>query len=425
MKMFKKISAILLAVLLIAALSTTAFASAAYTAIPGGTVNFNKYLVLSSDAEVPNVTFEYSIEAGAAMDMTETTVAVIAGPVVEAGGKVTAPTVGTAVFAPTDAKAATVASGDSVTLASDQSYAKKSVTIDFSGVTFPEPGVYRYLLKETSAGQQGISYDTQLPTGGTAKQRTVDVYVIDNNGALKIAAYVMHTGTDAPRILTTTNGTGDVSTAGDPLTDKSDGFVNDYGTVKLGFAKEVSGNQASRDKFFKFTLSITNAGSGTVMNVTVCDNAKKAAKTAATRYETAAMQAANGVTTLTADENGAVTHDFYLSHGDTVLVTGLPQGASYTVTEDAEDYKSAEGTTIEAVAASGTAGEEGYVAAKLYNGLTNGTIAAEDAYTGYTNTRDGLVPTGVMLTVIPGVVIVALAIVGLIFLSKKKKEEET
>ena len=31
MKMFKKISAILLAVLLIAALSTTAFASAAYT----------------------------------------------------------------------------------------------------------------------------------------------------------------------------------------------------------------------------------------------------------------------------------------------------------------------------------------------------------------------------------------------------------
>lgn len=67
----------------------------------------------------------------------------------------------------------------------------------------------------------------------------------------------------------------------------------------------------------------------------------------------------------------------------------------------------------------------GYVAAKLYNGLTNGTIASDDAYTGYTNTRDGLVPTGVMLTVIPGVVIVALAIVGLIFLSKKKKEEET
>ena len=36
-------------------------------------------------------------------------------------------------------------------------------------MTFPEPGVYRYLLKETSAGQQGISYDTQLPTGGTAR----------------------------------------------------------------------------------------------------------------------------------------------------------------------------------------------------------------------------------------------------------------
>lgn len=51
-----------------------------YTAITGGEVTFDKYLVMDKDATTPNVSFTYDIAPGTAKAATDTTQAIIAGP---------------------------------------------------------------------------------------------------------------------------------------------------------------------------------------------------------------------------------------------------------------------------------------------------------------------------------------------------------
>lgn len=111
------------------------------------------------------------------------------------------------------------------------------------------------------------------------------------------------------------------------------------------------------------------------------------------------MKTANDVTTLTANDSGVITHDFYLSHNDTVIITGIPTTATYTIAEEAEEYTS------------------------TVTGSLTGNFSSAVSVT-VNNERTGTVPTGVMLTVIPGAVIVLVAIVGLVLISRKKKDEE-
>ena len=121
-----------------------------------------------------NITFEYSIAPGAAVAASSGKMAIISPSA--ATGVVGTPTIDTADYNPGDA---TVTSAEGVTLTADQKAALKTLTVDFSNVTFAEPGIYRYLITETSADQQGITYDTQINNANDAvsKQRTLDVYV--------------------------------------------------------------------------------------------------------------------------------------------------------------------------------------------------------------------------------------------------------
>jgi len=422
MKTIKRLSTAILALLLCVCLTVPAYAATAftYTAIAGGNTTFNKYLVMKSEANVPNVTFSYEIKAGEALAAGTDTLAVIPGPVVKTGDTVTKPSVGTAAFTTADksSKLSTVASGDTVTLDAGESYVKKSVTIDFSGVTFPEPGVYRYILTEKETeGALGITYDTQKAATATAKQRTVDVYVTEKNDdtkTLEVSAYIVHYNVDNPKALTTAT----------RLDDKSDGFVNEYATQNLSFAKTVTGNQGSKDKFFKFTLTISNAVPGTVYDVDLSNASASASDNAATKSEYQNQSNPTSITVPAADEGqtkSSVSVDFYLQHDQAITINGLAKGTTYNVTEVAEDYKSTEGTSKVAVAAQGTEGHPGYVAAKTYNDNPSGSIASDDIYTGYTNTRSGIVPTGVALTILPGVIIVMIAVAGIILIGKKKQ----
>ena len=97
-------------------------------------------------------------------------------------------------------------------------------------------------MTETATTNQGVTNDKSAT-------RTLDVYVIDKNGTLEVSSYVLHTGIDAPA-AGTDKGSADVSNTGDKLGYKSAGYTNTYDTSNLTFSKTVSGNQASRDKYF-------------------------------------------------------------------------------------------------------------------------------------------------------------------------------
>ncbi len=396
----QKAGAAMMAAALVLSMGMPAMAEGSnYSETIGGitTTTFDKYLVMDEQAEVPNATFTYTVTAGApkTYKVNEKKFEILAGVNAE---KVTMAGVGSET-----ANTITYAPGDDTlqdnnTLVKDynqetQKYAKKTATLDFSACVFTEPGVYRYVITE-SGTNQGVTNDRDLT-------RVVDVYVNDDSTAtekkLTIDGYVLHSDEDD---ITMGDNNGTVNT--DP-TGKSQGFTNTYDTSDLTIRKEVSGNQASHDKYFEFTVVITDAKAGTVYQVDLTGADATSGTNSATI--TANTGKANP-TTLTVGEDGTVTQKFYLQHGQEIKIQGLAKDTKYNVTENAEDYKST------------AAGVTGYTDA------VSGTIVSDDLKTSYLNTRAGVIPTGVVMTVAPFAAVTLLGGIGAVSIIMKKKNDD-
>ena len=342
----------------------------------------------------------------------------------------------------------------------DEKVAEKTLTVDFSGVTFLEPGVYRYLITEVKADTTpklpGMVCD---PDGVVNCVRYLDVYVTDNAGELAVSGYVLHKASTLtfgdqhfdPGIMDeAVQGTMDVNLNGDKLDDKSTGFTNQYDTKSLAFKKEVSGNQASRDKFFKYTVTVTPPADikedfeASWFEIQMADSASswvwEPDQNVATddAYTMAIMKNANDPNTASnmKIEAGRVYikgsaliegKDFYLQHGNYIMIRNLPAAATYNVAEQAEDYQSAAAAvTNYKNATTGVLKEQdGYYE-------TNGTaIITPDmpddiVFTSYKNTREGVIPTGLLTVVGPAVALIALAGAGfgIVLASKRRHEDE-
>lgn len=364
------------------------------------TTTFDKYLVMDSQANVPNAKFTYAVTAGnaKAYNVGENKFQVLAG--VDAD-KITMAGVGTTTantiaYTPGDTTAnnenTMVKNYDKTT----EKYALKTATLDFSKVRFTEPGVYRYIITE-SGTNQAITNDADLT-------RVLDVYVNDasteTEKKLTIAGYVLHSNeNDEPDVAAGK----DAGSTGTYVATKSQGFTNEYDTSDLTFKKEVAGNQASHDKYFKFTVKITGAVKGTVYTVDVTGADDQSQKNAATIADNAEKE---NVKTMTVEEDGTISQDFYLQHGQEIKIQGIAKDTKYDVTENKEDYKS------EAAVVTG------------YTNAAKGTIESTDLKTSYKNTREGTIPTGVIMTVAPFAAVTLLGAAGMVTIKMRKKEDD-
>ena len=385
--------AIMTATMIMSAVPVCA-ADNSYIGVAGESAKFDKYLVMDKEANVPNASFTYTIEPGTAKTYS------VEGKKFEVLAGVGTPSMTDEdttidgyqlVFKPTDTLNTTLQTGDQVKDfdANKQGYAKKTSTVDFSGVTFTEPGIYRYVITETGTNQ--------AVTNDTNDKRYLDVYVTDDNGELKVSGYILH-ATDSEV------GMGDSQGSDGKQTDnKSQGFTNTYDTSNLTFKKEVSGNQASHDKYLEFTVEIKDAVPGTVYNVDITGATATSGGNAAT---IAANANKANVTQLTVGADGKVTQKFYLQHGQYITIQGIAKDSTYTVTENKEDYKS-EAAVVEG-----------------YKDPTTGTVVSTDLNTSYLNTREGTIPTGVIMTVAPFAAVTLLGGFGIAKLSMKKRRDD-
>ncbi|MBO4877535.1 MAG: hypothetical protein J5501_05995 [Ruminococcus sp.] len=448
-----RITAAAAAMALSAAMMTTFTAGAAttYTPVAGGETEFDKYLVMDEGANVPNVTFEYTITAGTAQPFSEggKTIAVYAGPdpdkIVFSGTDITDETTTDAKFeiefaqGDTTTLAAAVTDSDQVkNLDSGEKYAKKTATLDFSAVTFDEPGIYRYIITETNSAKQGIVYDSDLT-------RVLDVYVEDITGTdgtptLQVAAYILHATEEATISLSDAYGSdGNVfnkptdpeaptvdptaPTTAEDLDYKSQGFTNEYTSYDLVFSKAVSGNQASKDKYFEFTVTIENAVPGTQFDVSYQDDNNAATtdgdadKTIAANPNSATTVLGDGATQpdfITVGDNGTVTKKFYLQHGQKIAIRGLAEGTKYTIVDGKEDYKPSYATDD----------EKDTTTDKLDTAKNTAGIE-QDVKVDFTNTRDGQIPTGIILSVAAPAVIGIITLAGISVLVYRNRRRET
>ncbi len=382
-------------------------------------VEFNKILILQQGNNVPNVDFDFEVSVPENnIPATAATMAVLKG--------VGAPTIDTVSFTVGTSKDTTskVSGYDTVT---------KTATVDFSGIEFNEPGIYRYYIKET-ANNNAVVYDvdaTDVKTAGDL-YRTLDVYVEDDTTTslgLKVTAYVMYDGkietgpavpssTETPVSGTAITTTAQVNTADlddSRITDvvKTDNFMNYYDDYNVTFSKTVAGNQGSKDKYFEFTFTVNGLSAGTKYNVDITNAVANPSSTPATTVTVAANP-----TTVTADASGKIEQKFYLQHGQSIVIKGLAKGTSYTISENKEDY-TATAVATEAVddhsvnvSAGDTAVDEGIVG---------------DTTIDFTNNRDGIIPTGIIISVAGLLIVGIIAVIGFVFFgvhSKRRYEED-
>lgn len=376
------------------------FAATSYTGVSGSSVSIQKYLVMDSNAAVPNVTFNFSI-VGESKANSNT----YSG---SDASKVTgSPVIGKAVFYELSTKYSSVQNSvstgvqvvtgkkDPVTLEAGQSYARANVSVDFSGVTFKEPGIYRYKITESADKTGTITNDVKTT-------RYMDVYVEDNgSGKLSVKGYVLH------------------GTAIDPAQDganinddaKSEGFVNTMNGKKLSITKQVSGNQASHDEYFKFTLNIAHALPNTTYSV---DLSKADATTKLTGVNS---EAHNNTATITTNEGGNASVEYWLQAGQSVSVNSLSIGTTYTVSED-KAVMTREGYTTEIKNADDT---DGVTNAEF---TTNGSVDKADTKIdiSFTNKKSGTIPTGVVMAVAPFAVATLFGGAGAATIVMKKRK---
>ena len=314
-----------------------------------------KYLVMPEDSPVPDVSFAYTITGtkvdsdgseGNGLPMFEGIVAR------SEDGEQTAPVIlwdspaeeersgntsdGVVHFLPADQTTSfsKAAAGEKIFtgLNAGMKFAKHSAVIRFEGITFTEPGVYRYKITEAASGKKdrGITNDPN-------PDRYLNVYVeVNDREGLQVCGYSLFASATAAQAAANQNW--NAGMAGN----MSLGYTNRYESYYLEISKMVSGNQASRNKYFKFHVKMENAPQGAVYDISLKDDG-----IAATHDGSAdAVPAGNSDTVYSSMKNpafltakdGLAEGDFYLKHGQKIVIRGLAVDTKCTVEEIAEDY---------------------------------------------------------------------------------------
>lgn len=357
----RRIAALLMAVMMLAALGMTAFAEGE-TVIDK--VTFKKLVTKELNAYAPKTTYTFTITAGTA------------------GGKISAGNLDQVAF--TNGQDQLVIDStptektDSVAGDIGQASLTYDCQINIDITKFNAPGIYRFVVKETGACD-GVTFDTD--------DRYLDIYVeengVDADGktALKVTAAVLYKvgATTVDQINAT----------------KAEGFTNDYDTADLNVTNDVTGNLGDTNKEFSYKVEIEGVA-GEKYYIVKGDTAQ----------------------TITAGADGKATlNEIKLKDGETFTVYGLSENDSYTITQTSE---ADDGYTTTNNSEEG----DGLVGSGAIQAITGEmTEVANDNVT-FTNNKEATVPTGIAMTVLPFVAMIALAaVVAVLFFQKKQRRE--
>ena len=433
-QLLKKSAALALATAMIITPLTMKEARAAVTAEK---MSFTTDLVMKKNCNVPNVTFNYTITKGEGKGNVEAPPANAKLPVITSSD--TTQSTASQTFALAFGKDATSGNYDptidenandvssyhakfATTQNDDEKFVEKTVFIDFSNVGITTPGIYRYVLQQEvkdKASGEGVNYDlhasknNNVETGNlessydndTAKgsgTRYIDLYVTQENDSSDVQyRYLMHTSDTT------------YATNTKAASDKSAGFINTYDSYDLTIKKQVTGNQANKDEYFKFTIALNN------------ENVQKAISidlTNASPSLTYKGSTVNNPTSLTITDHTS-SADFYLKDGQSVAIKGISWHAGYSVNEN-KTNANAKGYTATAAFTNESQDKVSNNAEISLNGenysMTDDLFAGNSEII-YTNSRQGNVPTGVIMSVLPGLAVVAVGAIGIIYFARKKK----
>lgn len=369
-----RVASTIVATALLASVATVpAFAAYDQGASYENKLKFNQYLTLDANAKAPTITnIDYTITGVADPAANEDGMPITGGIDAE---KIALTYDG---FAPTDD---VNTDNDGSVVGSGLSYVTDEISVDISAVSYTVPGIYRYSITPV------WETETQPVNGVTLDNAThyLDVYVIDENGTLKVSNAILHM-TNA-----VADNEGTLSEA------KSASFKHTYNTEDLTLKKVVSGTLGDKSKDFTFTIKINPEDTTSAKQFTV-------------------SYGSNQTKTITSGGTGA---EITLKHGESATIYGLSAADKYVIAET--DY-SKEGYTTEYTIDVNEAAEAPESATKAVT--TNNQDMGESGHSViFYNDKDATTPTGIVMNVAPYALLVVVAVAGCFVFLRKRNED--
>ena len=199
---------------------------------------------------------------------------------------------------------------------------------------------------------------------------------------------------------------------------KSNKFTNTYPTNTLKLTKTVTGNQGSKDKYFKFTVKVESSSIVDTAHYAISGLDNPATINSATKYSDLSNNAPNNGGGYLTGAQLKAGYDIYLQDDDDVVIYGIPIGANYTITEDQEEYTPSWVITRD-TSTTPVDSDNSNVASE--NSFPTNTIVS------FTNEKTGVIPTGVIVSAAGLLVVGVIAIIGFVFFgtrSKRRYEED-
>ena len=259
-----------------------------------------------------------------------------------------------------------------------------SMSISLAGVEFSELGDYKFILREIT------SFDA-------------DNYPVDSDHVYYIYVSVRNelaAGVPTGNLLATLSLQAKDHDAGAKT---SILFTSEAVRTQLSLTKNVTGNLADTEEYFKFQVRI-NGRAGDIYTINGQDSS--------------VTYSGEAITTVSTFEVGDDAVEVYLRHGQEITIGAgadglneIPIGVTYTVVEaDATDYS----TTVD--------GSEGKsTATKTSAALLDGDVLPDSNQTNYVNHKESAVLTGVTLAIIPAVILIVSMFTGAVIMRRVKK----
>ena len=355
-------------------------------------ITFNKTLRLPIDVDIPTVTFTFSLDAPTRpVDENAT----------DANSSQTIP-----VEAGTGNWNETVSfSSDDENLAEDGT-TTKTVTkeVSFDVPTFSAAGVYKYLLTEDTLTDDNTS---AALSDFTQSDVTRAVYFFVENVEIDDQSKPVVTGaiiSDSDSFTTVAADKTDTIVnyymlEGDPDDDKPD-EEPDVKANDLTITKKVDGDMGNKNEEFEFSIVVGTSGSGKTYNYFI-----------------------NGKEAETPIAAGDEIPNVMLSHDDTIRITGLSAGESVSITEDAANNDGSMNsagytTTYQVTQGQATPGKT--ITTGLATGSDGKTISTTVTFT---NIRNAVSPTGLIMDIAPYVLLVVAAAAGCFVFLRTRRED--
>lgn len=257
----------------------------------------------------------------------------------------------------------------------------EDLDIKWENVKFMEPGVYTWkVTKEVVA--EGTN---QSPS--------------NHKGTFYVYAIVKVNGNNLSVSSTGISGNANINGDKDNLSDQYP-----EKKVNLTIEKQVAGSMASENQYFQFEIELTTLPGEYAIEVVE--------EVKATAYNQTATTNPNVVKVLSAGTGTKVT--VWLKATQTAKIVGLPYGTSYTIVESGNEGFEVSATVV---------GDESCTNDAANNYKVTDEALSMDTTVTYTNTKDPIVPAGIVLeTAAPMMgILLAMSMLAVLYIGKRKE----